>query len=165
MRWMNWLNNLNISTPEILTDRIDVHFYLYPNSIRHGDPIPDKEGNILTTKMLPSIKCCRVMKVSWQARDRSYFTQFLQYLGKIGLVINTKIRIKDDECMISAKRILNGKKRDHRFPKVSANLIIRKSDSGGVLYIDITYVSAKPWIRRGGKTWTLNSKARSISIK
>lgn len=110
---------------EILTDRIDA-FLSYPKFDPHGDPIPDKEGNIsyhedvTLDKMLPGDE-------GIVAGVIDHTSQFLQYLGKIGLVINTKIRIKDDEEYdLSKSIILNGKKEITVSQKVSANLIIRK---------------------------------------
>ena len=54
-------------------------------------------------------------------------SQFLQYLGKSGLVINTKIKVQEEvEYDQSKSIILNNKKELNVSHKVAANLLVRK---------------------------------------
>ncbi len=108
-----------------LTDRIDA-FLSYPKFDPHGDPIPDKNGNIsyheevTLDKMGSGTKGIVVGVID-------HTPQFLQYLGKIGLVINTKIRISEDEEYDQSKVIvINNKKERTVSQKVAANILVRK---------------------------------------
>ncbi|MFI5171732.1 MAG: metal-dependent transcriptional regulator [Chitinophagales bacterium] len=111
---------------EILTDRID-DFLGFPKFDPHGDPIPDKDGNIAYHEDVTLDK----MKKGDEgiiAGVIDHSTQFLQYLGKIQLVINTKIRVKDDEDYDQSKIILiNDKKELILSQKVASNLLVRKT--------------------------------------
>ncbi len=110
---------------EILTDRID-QFLGYPKFDPHGDPIPDKHGNIAYHEDVT----LEVMKKGEEGIivgviDHS--TAFLQYLDKINLVIHTRVRIKDEEEFDQSKiLILNHKHELIVSQKVAANLLVRK---------------------------------------
>ena len=53
--------------------------------------------------------------------------EFLQYLGKIRLVINSKIKVKDDEEYDQSKVIvLNNSKELNVSQKVAGNLLVRR---------------------------------------
>ncbi len=110
---------------EILTDRID-DFLGFPKFDPHGDPIPDKDGNIAYHEDVTLDKMNKGDEgIIVGVIDHS--TQFLQYLDKIQLVINTKIKIKEDEEYDQSKIIiLNNKKEVIVSHKVAANLLVRK---------------------------------------
>lgn len=110
---------------EILTDRIDL-FLGYPKFDPHGDPIPDKHGNIAYHE--------DVTLDAMQKGDQGIIVAvidhspaFLQYLDKINLVIHTRIKIKDEEEFDQSKTIiLNNKFEIVVSQKVAANLLVRK---------------------------------------
>ena len=110
---------------EILTDRID-NFLGNPKFDPHGDPIPDKDGNIAYHE---DVTLDKMQKgdVGIIAAVIDHSAQFLQYLNKIDLVIHTKIKIKDDEDYDQSKIIIiNNKKELVVSQKVAANLLVRK---------------------------------------
>lgn len=110
---------------EILTDRID-HFLGFPKFDPHGDPIPDKDGNIAYHEDVTLDQMHKGDEgVIVGVIDHS--TQFLQYLNKIQLVIHTRIKVKDDEDYDQSKVILiNNKHELVVSQKVAANLLVRK---------------------------------------
>lgn len=74
-----------------LVDKLD-EFLGFPNVDPHGDPIPDKKGEIKIhhKKTLSEIKAgntCKMVAV----KDNS--SPFLQYVVKVGLGINNKIKV------------------------------------------------------------------------
>lgn len=97
---------------EKLSNELDA-FLGYPKRDPHGDPIPDKDGNIqiLEKKVLSAATNATVICVG--VKDSS--SAFLQYLDKIGIALGVeidilgkepfdnsmRIRIKDKELMIS----------------------------------------------------------------
>lgn len=109
---------------EILTDRID-DFLGYPKFDPHGDPIPDKHGNIayhedVTLDKMKKNDTGIIVGVI----DHS--TEFLKYLDKIQLIINSKIRIMEDEDYDESKIImLNDKSQLIISSKVAGNLLVR----------------------------------------
>jgi DtxR family transcriptional regulator, Mn-dependent transcriptional regulator len=111
---------------EILTDRID-HFLGFPKFDPHGDPIPDKAGNIAYHEDITLDKMCKGDEgIIAGVIDHS--TEFLQYLNKIQLVIHTRIKIKDDEEYDQSKVItINNKHELVISQKVAANLLVRKT--------------------------------------
>lgn len=110
---------------EILTDRID-NFLGYPKFDPHGDPIPDKDGNIAYHEDVTLDKM-RKGDVGIIAAVIDHSTQFLQYLHKIDLVIHTKIKVKDDEEYDQSKIIvINNKTELVVSHKVASNLLVRK---------------------------------------
>ena len=78
-----------------LVDRMD-EYLGYPKFDPHGDPIPDKFGNI----SLPNVICLADAKLKKQyvlANVNDDSTAFLKYLNKIQLQLNDKIKITDKE--------------------------------------------------------------------
>ena len=108
-----------------LTDRID-EFLGYPKFDPHGDPIPDKSGNIayhedVTLDKMKKNDTGVVVGVI------DHTPEFLKYLDKINLVINSKIKVKDDEEYDESKVVLlNDKKEILVSKKVAGNLLIRR---------------------------------------
>lgn len=109
-----------------LTDRIE-EFLGNPKFDPHGDPIPDKQGNIsyhedVTLDKMKKNDTGIIVGVI----DHS--AEFLKYLGKINLIINSKIKVKDDEEYDESKLIqLNDKKEIIISKKVAGNLLVRKT--------------------------------------
>lgn len=110
---------------EILTDRID-HFLGFPKFDPHGDPIPDKDGNIAYHEDITLDKMQKGDEgIIAGVIDHS--TEFLQYLNKIQLLIHTKIKVKEDEEYDQSKIIfINGKHELVISQKVASNLLVRK---------------------------------------
>ncbi|MBC8173148.1 MAG: metal-dependent transcriptional regulator, partial [Chitinophagales bacterium] len=110
---------------DLLTDRIE-EFLGNPKFDPHGDPIPDKKGNISYHEDVTLDK----MKKGDSgiiAGVIDHSPKFLQYLNKINLVINAKIKVKDDEDYDQSKIIiLNDKKEIVISQKVAGNLLVRK---------------------------------------
>ncbi|MCB0507004.1 MAG: metal-dependent transcriptional regulator [Chitinophagales bacterium] len=78
-----------------LTDKMD-EYLGFPKFDPHGDPIPDKQGNI----SIPNVICLADAKLKKQyilqnVNDDSAI--FLKYLNKIKLQLNDKIKIIDKE--------------------------------------------------------------------
>lgn len=94
-----------------LVDKMD-EYLGYPKFDPHGDPIPDKQGNI----SVPNVICLADAKLKKQyllqnVNDDS--ATFLKYLNKIQLQLNDKLKILDKEefdetilLMINDKRKL-----------------------------------------------------------
>jgi DtxR family Mn-dependent transcriptional regulator len=92
-----------------LIDKMD-EYLGYPKFDPHGDPIPDKQGNIL----VPNVICLADAKMKKQyilsnVNDDS--AAFLKYLNKIQLQLNDKIKITDkEEFDETIQLIINDKK-------------------------------------------------------
>ncbi len=111
---------------DLLTNRID-EFLNFPKVDPHGDPIPDKNGNIVYHEdvTLDKMKSGNI-GIIVAVIDHS--PQFLKYLERINLIINSKIRVKDDEEYDESKIIiLNEKKELIISQKVAMNLLVRKT--------------------------------------
>jgi DtxR family Mn-dependent transcriptional regulator len=110
---------------DVLTNRLE-EFLGFPKFDPHGDPIPDKNGLIsyhedITLDKMKAGDAGVVVAVI----DHS--PQFLQYLDKVNLIINTKIKITDDEEYDQSKIIvLNDKKELIVSQKVAGNLLVRR---------------------------------------
>ena len=92
-----------------LVDRMD-EYLGYPKFDPHGDPIPDKNGNI----SLPNVICLTDAKLKKQyilANVNDDSTTFLKYLNKIQLQLNDKIKIiEKEEFDDTIQIIINDKK-------------------------------------------------------
>jgi len=92
-----------------LVDRMD-EYLGYPKFDPHGDPIPDKHGNI----SLPNVICLADAKLKKQyvlANVNDDSATFLKYLNKIQLQLNDKIKIIDkEEFDDTIQIIINDKK-------------------------------------------------------
>lgn len=110
---------------DLLTDKIEA-FLGFPKFDPHGDPIPDKKGNIsyheeITLDQMKRNESGMIVGVI----DHS--PAFLQYLDKIQLAIQAKIKVKEDEEYDNSKIIiLNGRKEMTISQKVAASLLVRK---------------------------------------
>lgn len=82
----------HISSLELI-DRLD-KFMGYPKSDPHGDPIPDRHGNIKKNQLV----CVAELSVNDSgviAGVRDHSPSFLQYLEKLQLLIGKKIAVTD----------------------------------------------------------------------
>jgi DtxR family Mn-dependent transcriptional regulator len=110
---------------DLLTDRLDV-FLDCPRFDPHGDPIPDKSGNIayhedVTLDSMPVGQKGIIVGVV------DHTPEFLQYLEKNKLVINATITILQAEDYDKSKALLvNGSFNIVVSQKVATNLLVRK---------------------------------------
>lgn len=110
---------------EILTDRID-HFLGFPKFDPHGDPIPDKDGNMAYHEDITLDKMHKGDEGTI-AGVIDHSAEFLQYLNKIQLIIHTRIKIQEDEEYDQSKVILINNKHELVVShKVASNLLVRK---------------------------------------
>ena len=114
----------HIDSPELI-NRLD-EFLGYPEVDPHGDPIPDKDGNIKTTQKVLLSK----MEVSQQGiciGVKETDSSFLQYLDKIQLHINSKIKILEKESYDGSFQIEVDGKTLFLSQAVAENIYIKKS--------------------------------------
>lgn len=108
-----------------LTDKLE-EFLGFPKFDPHGDPIPDKKGNIsyhedVTLDHMKKNENGIIVGVI----DHS--SQFLQYLDKIELALNAKIKVEDEEEFDNSKVILvNSKLKITVSQKVGKSLLVRR---------------------------------------
>jgi DtxR family Mn-dependent transcriptional regulator len=95
----------------ILADRLDAYLN-YPKFDPHGDPIPDKDGNMTIYKKLPLSEVAIGGEGLVIAVENSE-TVFLQYLNKVGIRIGIHVHVIDKfdydgamELKIDNKRVL-----------------------------------------------------------
>ncbi len=94
---------------EELVDRMD-EYLGYPKFDPHGDPIPDKAGNI----SLPNVVCLADAKLKKQyqlANVNDASDAFLKYLNKIQLKLNDKLKIIDKEEFDETLQLLINEKK------------------------------------------------------
>jgi DtxR family Mn-dependent transcriptional regulator len=111
----------HISSVELI-DRLD-KFMDYPKHDPHGDPIPDREGNIKKHELKP-IAAFNVNESGVISGVRDHSAAFLQYLEKQQLTIGKNIKVTDiidyDHSMIL--QVENGT--THISREVANNLLI-----------------------------------------
>lgn len=111
---------------DLLTNRID-EFLGHPKFDPHGDPIPDKGGNIAYHEDV-ALDTMQAGESGIIVAVTDSSPQFLQYLDKIRIGIHTKIRIRADEAYDQSKIILVGGKKELIIShKVAHNLLVRKA--------------------------------------
>ena len=111
---------------ELLTSRLDA-FLDYPKYDPHGDPIPDKNGNIpyFEEKSLGELK---PGEIGFIASVNEQSPEFLQYLDKLDLSIHSKVEVLDSNDYDGSKQIkLNNNSTFFASSKVCDNLTVRKT--------------------------------------
>ncbi len=110
---------------EKMTERLD-EFLEFPKYDPHGDPIPDKNGNVYNHKDVTLADLKQNEKgivVGVKEHSKSY----LNYLESINLVLGAEIKVDDiidfDRSMSAS---VNGKKLVNVSHQASKNLIIKK---------------------------------------
>lgn len=78
---------------KLLTERLD-NFLGNPKVDPHGDPIPDKNGKMNHRKLL-KISTLKPNQAGTISGISEHSTIFLKYLEKTGLILGTKIKIKE----------------------------------------------------------------------
>lgn len=109
-----------------LTERLD-HFLDYPQYDPHGDPIPDKYGNLATRKEF-FLSDLKEGEIGIIVGVKEHSPEFLQYLELQGLILGAKVHIlRIFEYDHSLEIQLNDEKSTAVSHKVSQNLYIKRS--------------------------------------
>lgn len=111
---------------ELLTSRLDA-FLDFPKYDPHGDPIPDKDGNIpyFEEKSLAELK---TGEIGFIASVNEQSPEFLQYLDKLKISINSKVEVLECNEYDGSKQIrLNNNSSFYTSAKVCNNLTVRKT--------------------------------------
>ena len=94
-----------------LTNRMD-KFLGYPKYDPHGDPIPDKNGKMISTKALLLVQG-EVGKVYKLLGIREDSAEFISYLNKIGLGLGSVIEIRSKEAFDQTLQLRINRKSIH----------------------------------------------------
>ncbi len=108
-----------------LVNRMDAYLG-FPKFDPHGDPIPDKLGNM----QVPNVICLANAKLKRQyilANVNNDSTLFLKYLNKIQLELNDKIKIIDKEEFDETIQLMINDKRPLTISKDAAQNMFVKS--------------------------------------
>ncbi len=106
-----------------MTDRLEA-FLGYPAFDPHGDPIPDRNGNLKTNLSVP---------LSNSAAGKNYIVinladtsdSFLQYLGKLGIKPGTKLKLTEHNQYDSSTTILLQKNNVQLSEKAARNILVQ----------------------------------------
>ena len=108
-----------------LIDQLD-SFLGFPTHDPHGDPIPDKDGNLKTIeKSLLATLSKNESGICVGVDDSS--SDFLQFLDKKGITLGKKITIIDKEDFDNSLSILIEDKKLNISNKIANNLYIKKA--------------------------------------
>ena len=109
---------------EKLIDKLD-EFLKFPSKDPHGDPIPDKNGNIIKVEkhLLSDLKINETA-VCIGVKDSS--SEFLQYLDKQKIALGSKITILEKEAFDDSMVIEIKKVKVLISSKIANNLFIKK---------------------------------------
>lgn len=114
----------HIKSPKLI-NQLDA-FLSFPTHDPHGDPIPDKEGNLKTIeKSLLSTLQKNETGVCIGVDDSS--SEFLQFLDKKGITLGKKITVLEKEEFDDSLSILIEDKKLSISNKIANNLYIKKS--------------------------------------
>ncbi len=108
-----------------LVDKMD-EYLGYPKFDPHGDPIPDKHGNIL----VPNVICltdAKLKKLYILQNVNDDSASFLKYLNKIQLQLNDKIKIIEKEEFDETMQIIVNDKRQITISNDAAQNMFVKS--------------------------------------
>jgi len=106
-----------------LADRLD-KFLGYPNYDPHGDPIPDKNGKVPTTKWQPLSEIAIGKKVKVVNVDDNS-PDFLKYLDKQEIGLNSTIIIKEIQNFDKSLLVeLKGKREIYLSPEASKKIFV-----------------------------------------
>ncbi|MBC8754277.1 metal-dependent transcriptional regulator [Kordia sp. YSTF-M3] len=111
---------------EKLTDQLDA-FLGFPTRDPHGDPIPDKDGNIKTvTDTLLSTLQKDDRGIIVGVKDSS--SSFLKYLDKQEIALGKKIKVLDTEPFDNSMKIKIKKQEIVISNQIASNIYIKKSN-------------------------------------
>lgn len=110
---------------EKLTDQLDA-FLEYPKYDPHGDPIPDKDGNISRHNDI-SLSDLKVYEQGVVVGVKEHSKTYLNYLETINLVLGTEIKVNEIVDFDRSMSISVNKSNDVNIShQASKNLIIKK---------------------------------------
>ena len=109
---------------EKLIDKLD-EFLKFPSKDPHGDPIPDKKGNIIKVEkhLLSDLKINEIA-VCVGVKDSS--SEFLQYLDKQKIALGSKIKILEKEPFDNSMTIEINELKILISSKIANNLFVKK---------------------------------------
>lgn len=114
----------HIQSPKLI-HQLD-QFLGFPTQDPHGDPIPDKDGNLKTIeKCLLSTLVKNESGICVGVNDSS--SEFLQFLDKRGITLGKKIKVLDLEDFDDSLLIEMEKQKINISKKIANNLYIQKS--------------------------------------
>jgi len=108
-----------------LTERLD-EFLGFPKFDPHGDPIPDKDGNIIQHKdvtLSDLIRGEKALVVGVKEHSKSY----LNYLEQLQLVLGVEVEVKDIVEFDATMQILVNNKQVIISNQASKNLIVKRN--------------------------------------
>ena len=114
---------------EKLIDKLD-EFLKFPSKDPHGDPIPDKNGNIIKVEkhLLSDLKINETA-VCIGVKDSS--SEFLQYLDKQKIALGSKIKILEKEPFDNSMTIEINNGQIIISSKIAINLFVKKESKNG----------------------------------
>jgi len=108
-----------------LTDRLDA-FLDHPRFDPHGDPIPDKDGNIIE-QVQQNLSDLVVGEKAIVVGVNQDSNEFLKYLDSVGLTLKTTIEVlAKHDYDESVDLLVNKKNKQTISKKVSNNLLVVK---------------------------------------
>lgn len=108
-----------------LTERLD-EFLDFPKFDPHGDPIPDKNGNIIQHKDI-TLSDLKIGEKAVVVGVKEHSKSYLNYLEQLQLVLGAEVQIKDIVEFDATMRILVNNKQVIISNQASKNLIVKKN--------------------------------------
>ncbi len=107
---------------EDMVDRLDA-FLGYPAFDPHGDPIPDRNGNIKLTPSIP-LSTSKAGKNYMVSNLADTSDSFLQYLEKFGIKPGTKLKLKEHNEYDNSVTLIIHKKPIQLSEKAARNIMV-----------------------------------------
>jgi|SRR5690554_331486 DtxR family Mn-dependent transcriptional regulator len=108
-----------------LTERLD-EFLDFPKFDPHGDPIPDKNGNIIQHKDI-TLSDLKIGEKAVVVGVKEHSKSYLNYLEQLQLVLGAEVQIKDIVEFDATMQILVNNKQVIISNQASKNLIVKKN--------------------------------------
>lgn len=108
-----------------LTERLD-EFLDFPKFDPHGDPIPDKNGNIIQHKDI-TLSDLKIGEKAVVVGVKEHSKSYLNYLEQLQLVLGAEVQIKDIVEFDATMRVLVNNKQVIISNQASKNLIVKKN--------------------------------------
>ncbi len=107
-----------------LTERLD-EFLEFPKFDPHGDPIPDKDGNIVQHKDI-TLSDLSIGEKAVIVGVKEHSKSYLNYLEQLQLILGAEVEVKDIVEFDATMQILVNKKQTIISNQASKNLIVKK---------------------------------------
>lgn len=108
-----------------LTERLD-EFLDFPKFDPHGDPIPDKNGNIIQHKDI-TLSDLKIGEKAVVVGVKEHSKSYLNYLEQLQLVLGAEVQIQDIVEFDATMRIMVNNKQVIISNQASKNLIVKKN--------------------------------------